>query len=71
MNRCSSSPGHKGERAHRGLVVRFEDVGMLGRGRGLQDEDEAEDGVYSMGSGKRYGTLEWVRRGCSRNWKKR
>ena len=25
MNRCSSSPGHKGEREHRGLVVRFED----------------------------------------------
>ena len=29
---------------------------MLGRGRGLQDEDEAVDGVCSTRSGKKYGT---------------
>ena len=73
MNRCSSSPGHKGEREHRGLVVRFEDAvcRMLGRGRGLQDEDEDEDGVCSTRGGKNYGTLGRMRRGCSWNWKKR
>ena len=43
-------------------VLKRQPAGTFGRGRGLQDEDEAEDGVCSMGSGKKYATLGWEER---------